>query len=182
MNSEKYNEAQAMVNATYREIVSLKSDAAIEKNQRTGKLTQKLVDEIALIKSIVNDQVDNKYRPLIESKEQAMKAYKAEVERLRAECSKAFWLPEGTKVAEHKYSGIYRQLKPTGKIGVVAIYDGTQQLSNRSRSWPPIGSKIVIILKKDGSPSTHYESIYEGPHYLDSSRANNWKQIENEKQ
>lgn len=172
-------EARLELYQANKEWEKLVSESNMEKQQRTGKLVQKLTDRIATIRSLVEMQVNEKFKPLINKQEEQIKAIKKEMDEIRAETAKSAWLPVGTLVKEMKYKGYSLEPTPTGRRGVVAVYDGSQPLSLNLRR-PPIGSLIIIHLKKDGSPSSAFTLIWDGYNLEHSHRY--WKQIENEKQ
>lgn len=130
-------------------------------NRRVGEKVAPLQEQIRQITMAVQREVDAEFEAAIRSKTEEIKKLEKDVELARTKEAANHWHPEGTIVNEVELRHYKLGYRATGRKAVVVVYDGSYDLSANLGN-PPVGSKIVIFLKKDGSRSLLYKTIWMG--------------------
>lgn len=113
----------------------------------------------------LDERLDAEYgerlRALIQAERDAEQAYLAEKEK---DAAKDAPYPIGTKMVEwtEPYRSFYNEVpkKPTGRTGVIELVTReTQHPANLRYGKASVGSYVIRLLKKDGTPSLSYVEL-----------------------
>ena len=126
---------------------------------------KKLRERLAHYQAIVDKEVEGEqeaYNAAIAAACKAEYTYTAERDRLALQAATNVTGPYniGTKMVEWSCRPYYRSSRatPTGRVGIVEVWTKDSRQSERLIVYrlPSVGSKVVRILKKDGSPGVGF--------------------------
>lgn len=146
---ENYNKIEKEKNET------LKSVLQINVQPLFDLANQKKIESELYVFELFKEELE-------EAKQEVIKA-KKELDEYNLERSKKEdkGHKEGTKLYEWVMPSFQRRYILSGRIGEVVIYDGTQDIKQNKYEFdrPTIGTKIIIVLKKDGTKGKKFYTL-----------------------
>lgn len=144
------------------------SDLTLTKQSEIKEQLALRVEPLLEQAKIIRAEIDNDFYKKYQTEFSELHKKKVEltnaINEIKIQEAKDIWYPEGTVVYlwEHSKYGFRKELNKTKKTGVVAVYDGTQEL-NKVKVWqqPKKGDIIVIHKKANGSLGLMYDTISE---------------------
>lgn len=127
-------------------------------SERNSKRNKLLSEAEGKINSAINAEYSERQDSLRAALRSAKDAVNAAREA-RALSGAGAPYPLGTKLFEWENQDRWnRKMVPTGKIGLIEAITSTSEHSGTDSVWrrADIGSYVIRILKKDGTPSKHY--------------------------